>query len=276
MTLVLPPEFADLEPFADWCLPTEAERYAKRLASSMEEMQAFYDAAFPRLDQMTAYLDARRPRLAPGRRPATPAPGLLPGERLVSRSRCGARPASRTVVRRAWTPSSSRLSEPTRYSRADRCDGGPGTGPLRDQGRTPPVGRPVGGGRRAGPHLDTPDTRRLRCTDGRRDHRFGDLEDRDRHGGGPDPAPPPHCARPSGALHPGRVQGQADPRARRVAPLDHRRDAGDSVRAPRRHHACLPRCAGRRVGRAGDGRRRERSCSGSTLRSTSPTSDQPR
>ena len=59
MTLALPPGFADLEPFAAWCLPTEAERYAKRLASSMEEMQAFYDAAFPRLHQMTAYLDAR-------------------------------------------------------------------------------------------------------------------------------------------------------------------------------------------------------------------------
>lgn len=53
----LPPEFADLEPFADWCLPSEGERYAKRLASSMEEMQAFYDAAFPRLPDAMAYLD---------------------------------------------------------------------------------------------------------------------------------------------------------------------------------------------------------------------------
>ena len=46
---VLPEQFADLEPFADWCLATEAERYAKRLASSMDELQTFYDAAFPRL-----------------------------------------------------------------------------------------------------------------------------------------------------------------------------------------------------------------------------------
>jgi hypothetical protein len=53
----LPPEFADLEPFADWCLRTEAERYAKRLASSMDEMQAFYDAAFPRLEEAYAYLN---------------------------------------------------------------------------------------------------------------------------------------------------------------------------------------------------------------------------
>jgi hypothetical protein len=55
---VLPPDFADLEPYADWSLATEAERYAKRLASTMDELQAFYDAAFPRLEDMTAYLDA--------------------------------------------------------------------------------------------------------------------------------------------------------------------------------------------------------------------------
>src|SRR3954447_20836221 len=54
----LPAEFSDLEPFSDWCLETEAERYAKRLASSMDELQAFYDAAFPRLEAAMAYLDA--------------------------------------------------------------------------------------------------------------------------------------------------------------------------------------------------------------------------
>ena len=54
----LPPEFADLEPFADWSLATEAERYAKRLGSTMAEMQRFYDTAFPRLEDATAYLDA--------------------------------------------------------------------------------------------------------------------------------------------------------------------------------------------------------------------------
>jgi len=54
----LPPAFADLEPFADWCLPTEAERYAKRLASTMDELQALYDAAFPRLPDALAHLDA--------------------------------------------------------------------------------------------------------------------------------------------------------------------------------------------------------------------------
>lgn len=40
-TAKLPPEFADLEAFSDWCLRSEPERYAKRLSSSMPELQAF-------------------------------------------------------------------------------------------------------------------------------------------------------------------------------------------------------------------------------------------
>jgi hypothetical protein len=55
---VLPAEFAALEPFGDWVLATEPERYAKRLASPMDEMQAFYDAAFPLLEPAMAHLDA--------------------------------------------------------------------------------------------------------------------------------------------------------------------------------------------------------------------------
>lgn len=36
---LLPPEFSDLEPFAaTWCLATEPERFAQRMASSMGEM----------------------------------------------------------------------------------------------------------------------------------------------------------------------------------------------------------------------------------------------
>jgi len=55
---LLPPEFADLEPFSkEWCLASEPERYAKRLASTMDEMQAFYDALFPRAEEAIAYLD---------------------------------------------------------------------------------------------------------------------------------------------------------------------------------------------------------------------------
>ena len=55
---LLPPEFSDLEPFAKtWCLASEPERYAKRLASTMDEMQAFYDALFPRAEGAITYLN---------------------------------------------------------------------------------------------------------------------------------------------------------------------------------------------------------------------------
>jgi hypothetical protein len=54
---MLPAEFAALEPYGDWALATEPERYAKRLASTMPQMQAFYDAAFPLLEPALAHLD---------------------------------------------------------------------------------------------------------------------------------------------------------------------------------------------------------------------------
>src|SRR4030095_6786637 len=55
---LLPPQFSDLEPFAkEWCLGSEPERYAKRLGSTMAEMQAFYDALSPRAEEPIAYLD---------------------------------------------------------------------------------------------------------------------------------------------------------------------------------------------------------------------------
>jgi hypothetical protein len=53
----LPNEFSDLEPLAAWALPSERERYAKRIASTMDELQAFYDAAFPRMEAALQYLD---------------------------------------------------------------------------------------------------------------------------------------------------------------------------------------------------------------------------
>ena len=57
-TTLLPSEFSDLEPFAaKWCLPTEHERYAARLASTMDEMQALYDATMARADAAMTYLD---------------------------------------------------------------------------------------------------------------------------------------------------------------------------------------------------------------------------
>jgi hypothetical protein len=57
MPNALPPDFADLEPFAAWALPTERERFARRLASTMDELQTFYDAAFPRLDDALDHID---------------------------------------------------------------------------------------------------------------------------------------------------------------------------------------------------------------------------
>jgi hypothetical protein len=53
----LPAEFAEFEPYLDWALATEPQRYAKRLASSMTEMQAFYDVAFPKLNAAIDYCD---------------------------------------------------------------------------------------------------------------------------------------------------------------------------------------------------------------------------
>ena len=56
---LLPAAFAGLEPFAaaGWCLETERERYTKRLASTMAELQELYDAAFPRFAEMVDHLD---------------------------------------------------------------------------------------------------------------------------------------------------------------------------------------------------------------------------
>lgn len=53
----LPEQFATLEPFADWALDKEMARRAKRVSSSMNEIQAFYDAVFPQLEAVLAYLD---------------------------------------------------------------------------------------------------------------------------------------------------------------------------------------------------------------------------
>ena len=58
---LLPSQFSELEPFAEaWCLASEPERYAKRLASTMEEIQAFYDALFPRAEEAIVYLEKFR------------------------------------------------------------------------------------------------------------------------------------------------------------------------------------------------------------------------
>jgi hypothetical protein len=53
----LPDQFRDLEPLAHiWDLPTEVERHAKRLASSITELRALYDALMPGINDVLSYL----------------------------------------------------------------------------------------------------------------------------------------------------------------------------------------------------------------------------
>ena len=98
----LPAEFASLEPFSDWILATERERYAKRLASSMAEMQAFYDAAFPLLEHATTYLE----QFPVDNLPEPERNLLLLMMSLVTVSfpvRCGSKRASPTAGPPTWT-----------------------------------------------------------------------------------------------------------------------------------------------------------------------------
>ena len=119
----LPAEFADLEPFADWCLEFERERYAKRLASTMAEMQAFYDAAFPRLEAAMEHLDQYQLDALPEDAQAPAVALLLAGERVVPGR--GVAPAARARQRRgaAWTSSSNRPSDaPRRWKSRSTCE----------------------------------------------------------------------------------------------------------------------------------------------------------
>ncbi len=59
MTPVLPPAFADLEPFlATWGhLESAEQRYLVRQQSSMEDLRSFYDAIAPRIEAVLDHLD---------------------------------------------------------------------------------------------------------------------------------------------------------------------------------------------------------------------------
>lgn len=49
----LPEGFGDLDPFvADWALDNERDRYLKLHRSRIEELKAFYDAVFARIDEI--------------------------------------------------------------------------------------------------------------------------------------------------------------------------------------------------------------------------------
>lgn len=55
---MLPSAFAELEEFAEaWCLPTETERWDRRVNGTMAEMEQFYNAFFPRLEEAIEYCD---------------------------------------------------------------------------------------------------------------------------------------------------------------------------------------------------------------------------
>jgi hypothetical protein len=58
MTITLPKEFADLQPFAErWAKATEYERASARRNATPVELKAFYDAAFKRLPEILKRVD---------------------------------------------------------------------------------------------------------------------------------------------------------------------------------------------------------------------------
>lgn len=54
----LPEAFAQWEPFAaDWCLGSEAARREQRMRSTQAQLEKFYKAVKPRLDEAIQYLN---------------------------------------------------------------------------------------------------------------------------------------------------------------------------------------------------------------------------
>lgn len=53
---ILPAQFAELEPFAEWIIATERGRHLKRLGCSLEEIRRFYDVMIPRIDEVMRVL----------------------------------------------------------------------------------------------------------------------------------------------------------------------------------------------------------------------------
>ncbi|MCG2633600.1 MAG: hypothetical protein J4A00_01565 [Gammaproteobacteria bacterium] len=58
MNTTLPAGFEDLQKYVPaWNIEKEAERNKKRLASTMEELQDYYDTLLPRMDAMVEHLN---------------------------------------------------------------------------------------------------------------------------------------------------------------------------------------------------------------------------
>ena len=55
--LFLPAQFHNLEQWREWSLATEPERSARRQASTMDDIKAFYDAMLARMEEVLPYLE---------------------------------------------------------------------------------------------------------------------------------------------------------------------------------------------------------------------------
>jgi hypothetical protein len=53
----LPAQFHDLEQWKEWSLATEQERSARRQASTMKDIKAFYDVMLIRMEEVLPYLE---------------------------------------------------------------------------------------------------------------------------------------------------------------------------------------------------------------------------
>ena len=56
----LPEQFAHLEVWNGWCLPTETQRNHRRVSMTYEDVSAFGRAVLPDVEEICAYIDARR------------------------------------------------------------------------------------------------------------------------------------------------------------------------------------------------------------------------
>ena len=61
----LPEPFADLTLYLAWALPTDRERCAKRQSSTMAEINAFYHAVLPRMEEILSYVEQYPPEQIP-------------------------------------------------------------------------------------------------------------------------------------------------------------------------------------------------------------------
>lgn len=59
---MLPAQFSELEPYLGWALPGDEERARRRMASTVEEITAMYQAVLPHFPAIMAHLGTVDPR----------------------------------------------------------------------------------------------------------------------------------------------------------------------------------------------------------------------